>query len=93
MDEVARVVRRGLGGLQWCYTRGLQDHPSLAGRVEVQFSIGGSGRIVGTPGVHGFDEAPDVQQCLRTRFRSLVFPVPSGGAVDVSFPFHFSPGT
>ncbi|MEI8259065.1 MAG: AgmX/PglI C-terminal domain-containing protein, partial [Deltaproteobacteria bacterium] len=90
---VAAVIRHNLGGLQWCYTEGLRNHPSLQGRIEVSFTIGSTGRITGAAGVHGFDEAPEVRQCLGSRFRSMVFPQPEGGAVEFTFPFQFVPGT
>lgn len=93
MDEVAAIVRRNLGGVQWCYTEGLRNHPSLQGRIEVHFSIGTSGRVLGAPDIVGFDEATDVRSCIQNRFRSMVFPQAQGGAAEVAFPFMFMPGT
>ncbi len=92
-EDVAGVIRRNLGGLQWCYTEGLRNHPSLQGRIEVHFTVGSTGRIAGAPGIQGFDESPEVRQCIGSRFRSMVFPQPAGGAVEFTFPFHFVPGS
>lgn len=91
-ETVAAVIRHNLGGLQWCYTEGLRNHPSLHGRIEVRFTIGASGRIAGAPEIQGFDEDSAVRQCLGSRFRSMVFPQPDGGAVQFTFPFQFDPG-
>ena len=71
----------------------MRNRPTLQGRIEVHFSIGTSGRIAGTPDIHGFEEAPEVRQCIQNRFRSMVFPQPTGGAVEAAFPFQFIPGT
>jgi hypothetical protein len=92
IDQIAAVVRHNLGGLQWCYTQGLRNHPTLQGRIEVHFTIGTSGRITASPGIDGFEEAPEVRQCVQGRFRSMVFPQQSD-PVELSFPFQFLPGT
>ena len=91
-SEVAHVVQQSLGGIRWCYNQGLQHFPTLAGRIEVRFTIGGTGRILGAADIDGFDAAPEVKECIRLRFRSMMFPSPEH-PVQFSFPFQFTPGT
>ena len=90
--DVASVIRRNIGGIRWCYNRALQNNPTLAGRLEVQFTVADSGRVSGTPSTSGLSEAPEVGRCIATRVHTFVFPPPSGGSVSFAFPFNFTPG-
>jgi hypothetical protein len=92
ISVVGDVIRRNIGGIQNCYTQALRTNPSLRGRIEVDFTIGTSGRITGTPAASGMSEAPEVGRCVAQRLRYLVFPAPRDGAVDFSIPFNFTPG-
>lgn len=80
-----------------CYTSALEDDEELAGRLVFQF------RIVGEPDVGGIvDDAQiapesdiqhaELQECMRESLMSMSFDPPeNGGAVDVTYPFEFSP--
>lgn len=91
-NAVARIIRGQLGGIRSCYERALRNNPSLAGRLEVSFTIGESGRVTSGRS-SGLSAAPEVGSCVVSRIRGLVFPAPSGGSVDFSFPFTFTPGS
>jgi hypothetical protein len=83
---VASRIRAQIGGIRSCYERALRDNPALAGRVEVRFTLGETGRITRiTPS--GLAEAPEVGACISQRLRGLAFPAPRGGSVDFMFPF------
>ena len=83
---------------QECYDSALEDDESLAGKLVFQF------RIVGEPDVGGIVEdaqlAPDsgithaeLVECMRESLMSMSFDPPeNGGAIDVTYPFEFSPG-
>jgi outer membrane biosynthesis protein TonB len=90
--RVAAVLRAAIGGIRSCYERELRNNPTLAGRLEVHFTIGTSGRVTGTPTTSGLSASPGVGTCIAQRVRGLVFPAPADGSVDFSFPFNFSPG-
>jgi hypothetical protein len=90
-DSVARLIRGQLGGIRSCYERELRQNPALSGRLDVNFTLGTSGRIT-TASTSGLSAAPRVGSCITGRLRGLVFPVPQGGSVDFSFPFTFTPG-
>lgn len=91
-NAVARIIRGQLGGIRSCYERALRNNPTLSGRLEVHFTIGGSGRITSINS-SGLPAAPEVGTCVEGRIRNLVFPQPEGGSVEFSFPFTFTPGS
>jgi hypothetical protein len=91
MRQIVAVFRRNIGAVQSCYTAGLRNNPSLRGRLEVAFTIGTSGRVVGTPSVQGLDNGDGVHQCVAQRVRYYVFPTLSESA-DMSFPVNLTPG-
>ena len=80
-----------------CYTSALEDDEELAGKLVFQF------RIVGEPDVGGIvDDAQiapesdiqhaELQECMRESLMSMSFDPPeNGGAMDVTYPFEFSP--
>jgi hypothetical protein len=88
-DLIADVINRNLGQVRFCYEQGLQGNPGLAGRVAVQFVIGGNG-IVKSAGVESTSlNSKLVEDCIVGRLRSWKFPLPEGGVdVKVSYPFN-----
>lgn len=90
-NEVARIIRGQLGGIRSCYERSTRNNPSLAGRLDLRFTIGASGRVTRASS-SGMSEAPEMGACVVRSIRGLVFPVPAGGSVDFDFPFTFRPG-
>lgn len=90
-NRVASIIRGQIGGIRSCYERALRNNPTLSGRLDVRFTIGTSGRVTSASS-SGLAAAPEVGTCVVQRIRGLVFPTPSGGSVDFSFPFTFTPG-
>lgn len=90
-NAVARQLRGQMGGIQACYNRALRQTPSLAGRLELSFTIGGTGRVTESR-ASGMDAAPDMGGCVSRVVRGLVFPQPQGGSVSFTFPFNFDHG-
>ncbi|MDB4930206.1 MAG: putative abductin-like protein, partial [Myxococcaceae bacterium] len=91
-DTVARLIRGQLGGIRSCYERELRQNPALAGRLDVNFTLGASGRIT-RASTAGLAASPNVGTCVTGRLRGLVFPIPQGGSVEFTFPFTFTPGS
>lgn len=89
---MARAIRARLGQIRSCYERELPRDPSIAGRVEVQFTVGTDGAMtqVTVFAPAGFGAAG---ACIRDVLRAIPMPRPEGGAVDFVFPFTFTPGT
>jgi hypothetical protein len=90
---VAGEVKGHLGQIKACYERALHDTPSLRGRVDLHWTITMTGAVAGV-GVD-LDSVGDgrVAECIVAQVARWKFPAPSGGAVDVSFPFVFESET
>lgn len=87
-DLIADVINRNLGQIRFCYEQGLQGDPALAGRVGVDFTIGGNGQVkvagVGSTTLN----SKIVEDCILLRLRTWKFPLPEGGVdVKISYPF------
>lgn len=90
--RVASLIRGQMGGIRSCYVRALPNNPTLAGRIDVRFTIGESGRVTSI-NASGLSEAPEVGNCASSAIRRLSFPQPTGGSVDFTFPLTFSPSS
>jgi len=87
-DQIAAVINRHIGEVIYCYERGLQVSPSLAGRVNERFVINGAGRVsmanVASSSLH----SAQVESCITSHLKTWAFPHPVGGVnVKVTYPF------
>lgn len=91
-EEINSVVKAALPRIKRCYDAALTGSPvTLEGKVTVQYTIGGEGRVT----ANGFtdDTMGDrrVSQCIREVMQSLTYPPPMGGGeVYVTYPFVFA---
>lgn len=92
-DAITKVVRRRIKSLQDCYERELKRDTSLSGKIEVEFTIGESGRIDEARVSNNQMGSPAVGACLVSRIRRWRFPTPDGGSVTVNYPFIFTPSS
>lgn len=91
-EIIRRIVRRHLNEVRYCYDKALAAHPSLAGRVVVQFTIAPTGRVLVALLQSTTLGAPAVESCMVEAVRRWEFPQPQGGGlVSVSYPFQLSP--
>ncbi|MEY2933358.1 MAG: hypothetical protein RL033_4107 [Pseudomonadota bacterium] len=90
-DTIRRVVRQNHTRLKLCYEKGLMSNPTLSGRVNVRFVIGGEGRV--THVSEAGSDLPDssVVRCVTRAFYDIGFPKPEGGIVTVVYPIAFQP--
>ena len=87
-DLIDEVIKRNMGQIRFCYEQGLQGDPSLAGRVAVDFVIGGSGLVKAASIANSSLNSNPVQECIVMRLKTWKFPLPQGGVdVKVSYPF------
>ncbi len=89
-EAIAKVVRARKRMLQDCYERELKRDPSLSGRIEIEFTIGESGRVDEALVVGNTMGNDAVGACIVSRIRRWRFPKPDGGTVTVTFPFIFT---
>jgi hypothetical protein len=88
-SEVLQVINRSQGRIQACYERGLTRRASLAGRVTFSWTIQPNGRVAGAREQASTLGDPAVSSCILGVIRGMRFPQPSGGPVQVTFPFLF----
>jgi len=87
-DQINAVIQRNRGEITYCYERGLQQDPSLAGRVEVKFVINPVGRVSTAQVANTSLSARQVENCIVSRLRNWKFPSPIGKVnVRVTYPF------
>ena len=86
-DIIRRVVRRHMNEVRYCYEKELLSHPDLFGRVMVQFTISGTGQVVGSGVQASTLKSSAVEQCIAQAVKRWEFPAPQAGIVVVSYPF------
>ncbi len=87
-DAIRRVVRRHLNEVRFCYEQGLQQNPSLEGRVTVAWIISGDGRVQSANVSSTSLSNRGVEGCISNAVRRWTFPTPENhGVVGVNYPF------
>jgi hypothetical protein len=90
-EVIQRIVRQNFGRFRLCYENGLRSNPNLSGRVNVSFSIDGTGSV--TEVKDGGSDLPDssVVTCVVHGFEKLSFPEPENKKpVKVVYPIIFN---
>jgi TonB family protein len=91
-EIIRRIVRRHLNEVRFCYDEALTRHPTLAGRVVVQFTIANTGRVLASLIGSSTLGVASVDACIANAVKRWEFPAPEGGGlVMVSYPFQLSP--
>jgi TonB family protein len=91
-EIIRRIVRRHLNEVRFCYTQALAAHPSLEGRLVVQFTIAPTGQVLASALGSSTLGAPAVDSCVVQAVKRWEFPEPQGGGLAiVSYPFQLSP--
>jgi outer membrane biosynthesis protein TonB len=86
---VVREVKARMGAIKACYERALKRNPGLAGKIAIRWTITGAGTVTGVDVDQDSMGDSEVTNCMKSRIATWRFPAPSGGAVEVSFPFVF----
>jgi len=85
-DVIRRVIRSRMGLVRACYERELVRDAKLAGRVDLEFTIGADGAVSKAKATG----LPKVSDCVVRQVQALKFPPPKGGGVvNVRYPFTF----
>jgi hypothetical protein len=74
-----------------CYERALRQNPQLEGRLAVAMRIGLQGQVCSASLVNDGLGDPAVATCVLQNLRSMTYPAPKGGCVDVQVPMNFVP--
>lgn len=92
-DLIRRIVRAHINEVRHCYNQGLAKDPNLKGRVSVQFTISGTGKVTTSVVAESDIKDPAVSTCIAQAVRRWSFPKPaSGGAALVTYPFILQAG-
>ena len=92
-DLIRRIVRAHINEVRSCYNAGLSKNPTLAGRVTIQFSIVGSGKVASSVVEENTTKDSAVGNCIAKAVKRWTFPkVDKGGTALVSYPFRLTPG-
>ncbi|MGB1274863.1 MAG: AgmX/PglI C-terminal domain-containing protein, partial [Nannocystaceae bacterium] len=93
-DIIRRIVRAHINEVRHCYNLGLQKNPNLAGKVEIEFKIAASGKVLTSSTRRSSVADTKVSKCITNAVKRWKFPKPRGGGiVNVTYPFHLSPGS
>jgi outer membrane biosynthesis protein TonB len=76
---VDAVVRRNQGQIAYCYEKSLQVKPSIAGRVNLHWTIAADGRVSSIGVVSNSLPDQNVVNCMMSKVKSWQFPKPVGG--------------
>jgi len=92
-EVVRRIVRANFPRLRACYQAGLKREPDLYGTITTRFVIGTTGEveIAAIAELDGEKRLidPKVDACVLGVFRTISFPEPSKGTVNVVYPIRF----
>ena len=91
-EIIRRIIRRHLNEVKFCYEGELARNPELGGRIVVQFTIAGSGRVLASVLQTSTMKNARVETCTVNAVKRWEFPQPvGGGLVIVSYPFVLAP--
>jgi TonB family protein len=91
-EIIRRIVRTHLNEIRFCYEQSLVRHPSLSGRVVVQFTIAPTGRVMTAVLQSSTIGEPALNSCVVEATRRWEYPRPDGGGLAiVSYPFQLTP--
>jgi TonB family protein len=87
---VSKEVRARIGAVKACYERALKRNPNLSGKIKVRWTITAAGTVSGVDISDDSVGDSEVSSCIKQLVARWRFPAPSGGSVEVEFPFVFT---
>ena len=91
-DIIRRIVRAHINEVRYCYNQALARDPNARGRIAVQFTISGNGKVPSAAVQDSTMKDPAVGRCIAQAVRRWTFPKPEGGGqVAVLYPFVLEP--
>ncbi len=89
-SQISSVVNRNLARIKFCYDSQLRRNPNLTGKVIVNFTVEGSGKVSSVAVKSRRFRGSYLDTCVTGAIRSWRFPRFSGDPVSVDYPFIFS---
>ena len=91
-DIIRRIVRAHINEVRSCYNQGLARDPGLGGRVAINFTIDGDGKVSAAVVSESTLTDAAVATCIAGAVKRWAFPKPKGGTVEVTYPFVLESG-
>ncbi len=89
-EVIAGYIKTQLGQILYCYERQLSATPELFGKIDVKFTIAGSGQVETQSIFDSTLKNNSVENCILGKIAKWKFPEPRGGTkVLVTYPFLF----
>jgi len=89
---IQATIAKYLSQVRACYEQGLQGNPGLAGQVNMNFVIAGSGAVSSAKVGKSSLGNQQVEGCIETKMMNWQFPKPVGNVnVKVNYPFVLRP--
>lgn len=88
---VAKEVHVRIGAIKACYERALKRKADLSGKVKIRWTITAAGSVSDVEIEEDTMGYAEVASCMKGLVGRWRFPAPSGGSVDVVYPFIFEP--
>lgn len=91
-EGIQRVIKRHVAKIRFCYEKAMDRAPALSGKIAVSFTIDGQGGVASVKASDTTIADAEMVTCVLDAVKSMAFPTPDGGgAVNVVYPFVFSP--
>lgn len=90
-EDVSKEIKRRMGAIRGCYEQALKRNPTLQGKIVIEFTISGIGRVSRAKCVVDEVDDPAVCSCIESTFLRFRFPPPEGGEASFENPFVFTP--
>jgi TonB family protein len=91
-EVIPRIIRRHFDEVKSCYDQELSLDPTLAGRIDVQFTIAPSGQVSAASVRQSTLGNAYVESCVVAALRRWEFPKPlDHHPLNVGYPFILSP--
>ena len=92
-EAVNQVLKGRVDAIKYCYEKQLQQHPTLAGTVEIGWTIEKDGQVTGTHVVRSTVNDKAVEGCIARQVAQWRFPAGSERTVVGRYPFTFQNDT
>lgn len=90
--DISKNVRARAASLRACYETQLMSKPDLAGKITVQWTINGEGKVQNDKVVDDSMKNSAVTDCVQRTIRRISFMKPEAGVCVIQWPFVFNPG-
>ncbi len=88
--SIDMTIKRNMNRFRSCYIREVSKNPSLAGRVDVEFTINDKGNVNGAKILSSELKNPVVEKCILKHLQGIQFDPSVGGTAVITYPFIFS---